>query len=313
MAPEQARLKYSEPQLTKYLNRLRIPAQNRVLDVSSMEPESALRYLALLQKHHLVEIPFENLSLNYSSHRQISLHPDELFKKIIEDDNSRGGYCMENNGLFGTLLYSLGFSVYSAGARVFEGGREWSGWAHMVNLVTIGTTKYQVDVGFGAESPIVPMPLNHSGTLQPHIKPAMSRVVYRNIVENTDPSQRLWVFEYRKNDNGPWEPKTCFTELEFLPQDYTIMNYFTSTNQRTFFTRVVLVERKILGDDGELTGSLILMGNNVKWKLHGEVEKDIELHSEADRLEALEKYFNIRFRMSERDGIHGLPSEIKSG
>ena len=94
--------------------------------MSNESAENALEYLSLLQKHHLAAIPFENLSLHYSSHRQISLHSDELYKKIVESDG-RGGYCMENTCIFGILLRSLGFQLYSAGARVNEGG-VFKGW-----------------------------------------------------------------------------------------------------------------------------------------------------------------------------------------
>ncbi|KAF1845388.1 arylamine N-acetyltransferase 1 [Cucurbitaria berberidis CBS 394.84] len=310
MAAEQHRSAYSKEQMARYLDRLKLPHGERHFDVAAFNPNDALAYLALLQKHHLAEIPFENLTLHYSVHRQVSLHPEELFKKIIGDNNGRGGYCMENNGLFGTLLHSLGFNVYSAGARVFDHG-QWTGWSHMVNFVKIGGTKYHVDVGFGAEGPVVPMPLDRSGAIQQHISPATTRLQYRNIPGTTDPDQRFWVYEYRRNGASDWEIKYSYTELEFFPQDYAVMNYFTSTTQRTFFTRIVVVEKKILGRDGDMAGNLILMGNSLKRRIHWEKEKEVEFHSEAERLDALQKYFNISFGAAERDGIRGLPSEIK--
>jgi arylamine N-acetyltransferase len=127
MASNQERPTLSQEQITKYLDRLSLPEEQRVYDVAKLEPQVALEYLAVLQKLHLVAIPFENLTLHYSAHRQISLHPDQLFKKVIADDNGRGGYCMENNCLLGMLLRSLGFTLYSAGARVFDNGN-WTGW-----------------------------------------------------------------------------------------------------------------------------------------------------------------------------------------
>jgi arylamine N-acetyltransferase len=99
----------------------------RKYEVAELDPKEALEYLGLIQTHHLVEVPFENLTLHYSHHRQISIHPEELFKKVVSDDNGRGGYCMENNCLLGTLLRSLRFNLYSAGARVFDDGK-WTGW-----------------------------------------------------------------------------------------------------------------------------------------------------------------------------------------
>ena len=131
----------------------------------------ALSLLTALQTHHKAHIPFENLSLHYSATRGISIEPEDLKRKILglgetgsaEEGGSiegvagsegrggagaggakgRGGYCMENNALFGLLLRSLGFRVYPVGGRVSsamamvegegggeEGGGGWSysGW-----------------------------------------------------------------------------------------------------------------------------------------------------------------------------------------
>jgi arylamine N-acetyltransferase len=165
-------------------------------------------------------------------------------------------------------------------------------------------------VGFGADGPIVPMPLHRSAPVQKHIKPASARLEWRNIDGNRDPNQRLWVYQYRRSDESEWEVKYVYTELEFQPTDYTIMNYFCSTSQRTFFTRSI-VEKKLLGDDGELVGKLTMFDNTMKRNIHGEKKEDMEFKSEAERLEALEKYYGIKFGQSERDGIQGLPSQIQ--
>lgn len=301
---------YSPAQIARYLDRLGLPQEQRIHDVASLDAADALAYLARLQKLHLAEIPFENLSLHYSAHHSVSLHPEQLFNKIVGDDNGRGGYCMENNALFGTLLRSLGFTLYSAGSRVYE-GPGWTGWLHMVNIVTIGEAKYHVDVGFGGDGPVAPMPLERTGTVHKHIQPASVRLQWRNIPGNTDPTQRLWVFEYRRSDALDWEMKYTFTELEFQPRDFEVSNYFISTSRRTWFTRMVAVDKKILGPDGELMGKMSMAATTLKWNIRGEKTKEIEFKGEADRIEALDKYFGIKLNQAERDSIAGLPSEIK--
>ncbi|KAF2830515.1 arylamine N-acetyltransferase 1 [Ophiobolus disseminans] len=311
MATERARVTFTKEQLSQYFDRLKIPEDKRQPNVSHLNPGDALQYLAFLQKHQLAEIPFENISLHYSTHHTVSIHPQALFKKIISDDNGRGGYCMENNTLFGTLLHTLGFNVYSGGARVYLPTVEWTGWSHMVNLVTIGSTKYHVDVGFGADGPVVPMPLDKSGIVQPHISPAKARLQWRNIPGNMDPEQRLWVYEHRRKDEGEWEMIYCYTELEFQPCDYNIMNYYTSTSHKTFFTRNIVAEKKILDEQGEYSGSLNLFDNTLKWRIHGEKEKESKFETERERLEALEQYFGMTFGEAEKDGIAGLASELK--
>lgn len=312
MASEQPRLRYTKEKIFKYFNRLNLPKEDQKYDIASLSPEEALEYLRLLQKHHLSEVPFENLNLHYSAHHSINVHPEALFSKIIGDNTGRGGYCMENNALFGTLLFSLGFNIYSAGARVNNGGI-LTGWSHMINIVIIAETKYHVDVGFGGNGPIVPMPLDRSGTISEHIKPGAARLQWRNVFGNTDSNQRLWVYEHRIDEDSEWVMVYCFTELEFLPNDYAIMNYFTSTSRHSFFTRTILVEKKIRNQSGELIGSVIMGDKDLKWRIYGKKveETQIEFKSEKDRLDALEKYFNICFSEVERVGIQGLPSEIK--
>lgn len=302
---------YSKDQLTQYFDRIRLPQRRRKYDVATLQPADALEHLTTLQQYQLAAVPFENLSLHYSSHRQICLHPEDLFQKIVGDNNGRGGYCMENNALFGTVLRSLGFTVYSAGGRVFEEGH-WTGWGHMVNLVTIGDQKYAVDVGFGAEGPIMPIPLDRSGTVQKHLSPASVGLDWRNIPETTDPNQRFWVLKYRKSDESEWEPlKYCFTEVEFLPQDYGVMSHFVSTSPRTWFTRVVVVELKIMDESEALVGRLTIQGNSMKRRMGGEVIEATIFESEQDRLDALEKHFGIKFGAADREGIRGMISEIK--
>lgn len=50
----------------------------------------------------------------------ISLDKEDLFEKIVTLE--RGGYCMENNLLFSTVLRTLGFEVVATGARVGPNG-----------------------------------------------------------------------------------------------------------------------------------------------------------------------------------------------
>src|SRR6266550_7107542 len=67
-----------------------------------------------LQVAHLRTVPFENLSIH--SGELIVLDDHALFEKIV--DGRRGGFCYELNGLFSTLLRSLGFEVAMLSAQV---------------------------------------------------------------------------------------------------------------------------------------------------------------------------------------------------
>ncbi|KAJ9635158.1 hypothetical protein H2199_008644 [Coniosporium tulheliwenetii] len=300
---------YSREQLEQYFDRIHLPQDRRKYDVSSASPEEALDYLGYVQKYHLSTVPFENLSLHYSQHHKITLHPAELFKKIVLTPG-RGGYCMEANRLFSTVLRSLGYQLYTAGARVNDGG-SFTGWSHMTSLVTIGDKKYKVDVGFGPNGSTHPLVLNHEKLVSTHIAPASMRLVWKNIEANTDPSQRLWVYQHRINDDCDFQDMYCFTELEFLPNDYNLMNFFTSMSPTTWFTQKIVCAKMILNKDEELSGQVIL-GDGFKRRVGGKTVEERKFKNEEERLECLKVVFGIRFSESERDGIKGMVSELNA-
>jgi arylamine N-acetyltransferase len=102
---------YSQDQLTRYLDHISYPR--------SQHPQSEIQFLKELQAHHLARVPFESIALHYSPHRVLSLDPDDLFQKVVEQ--SKGGYCVEMNSFFGDMMRLLGFNVLSFGARVKAG------------------------------------------------------------------------------------------------------------------------------------------------------------------------------------------------
>ena len=103
--------------------------------------------LRLLQRQHLLTIPFENLDIHWK--RPIVLDTERFYRKIIEE--KRSGFCYELNGLFNELLLDLGYTTRLVSARVFnpiksEYGPEFD---HMILVVTVGDAEYIADVGFG--------------------------------------------------------------------------------------------------------------------------------------------------------------------
>jgi len=56
----------------------------------------------------------------------LSLHPEALFHKVV--NTSRGGYYMEVNTLFATVLRTLGFTLISVGGRVRGPKGGYKGW-----------------------------------------------------------------------------------------------------------------------------------------------------------------------------------------
>lgn len=102
---------YTPEQLKLYFEHINVP-----IEVASQPTADKLEFLTVLEQHHLARIPFDSVALHYSPTRALSLDPQDLFQKIVV--NSRGGYCMEVNTLFGVVLRSLGYTVVHAGGRV---------------------------------------------------------------------------------------------------------------------------------------------------------------------------------------------------
>lgn len=99
---------FTDSQLDAYFERIHF-SQDR-------HPFHSLQFVTSLLRHQLTYAPFETLGLHYSTDRQISLHPEALFDKIVACH--RGGYCLENNAFFGIVLRSLGFMAYGVVCRI---------------------------------------------------------------------------------------------------------------------------------------------------------------------------------------------------
>ncbi len=108
-----------------------------------------LTSLKLLQRQHLLNVPFENLDIHWK--RPIKLDTDSFYHKIVEQN--RGGFCYELNGLFNELLRESGFETRLLSARVADGKGGFSDeYDHLAILVLIGEMQYIADVGFGSFS-----------------------------------------------------------------------------------------------------------------------------------------------------------------
>ncbi|MBP8726278.1 MAG: arylamine N-acetyltransferase [Saprospiraceae bacterium] len=128
---------YLQPQETqRYLERIGL----------SNAPRVTLEGLAALLRCHLLHVPFENIDVML--HIPISLDAASLYQKLVV--KRRGGFCYELNGLFCTLLNSLGFNARRISARVFDPERGYGPeYDHMAIVVPLEGREYLCDVGFG--------------------------------------------------------------------------------------------------------------------------------------------------------------------
>ena len=117
--------------------------------------------LASLLRLHVCSVPFENLDVLLG--RSLTTDVEEAFEKIVE--RGRGGWCYEQNGLFGWALSEIGFEVTRVAAAVRRDQRgDATLNSHLCLLVRepdARQTVYLADVGFGG-SMIAPIELTES-------------------------------------------------------------------------------------------------------------------------------------------------------
>ncbi|RDW65941.1 arylamine N-acetyltransferase family protein [Aspergillus mulundensis] len=323
-------------QLEQYLQRIKYaddaasPRENghpRLAKLRAAIDDDPLQAFTELQRRHLGSITWGNTALHYSTHHSISIHPSSVFEKLIV--RGHDGYCMENTNLLYIVVRSLGYNVYPTGGRVsravVKGDPAEQGYislSHMVLILTIDGKRYMVDVGLGRNTPTSPLLLQEgSSTAQPLIAPSEMRLIKRPLAEFVDQTQTVWIYQARNDPQSPWIAQYSFSEVEFLFQDFSMINFFTSTSRSILFTQKLACTRVILddeeGDHGhgggvEPIGIYILAGREVKRVLRGKTKTVQALNTEMDRVRALQKYFNMQFYEHEVEGIRGLSSEIRS-
>ena len=204
---------------------LDIPAYlDRIQYRGSIIPSPAT--LRNLQLAHLLNVPFENLSIHYSE--PIVLDDAALFDKIVT--RWRGGFCYELNGLFAALLRGLGFEVRKLSARVANAAGVFGpDFDHMTLLVQLDEP-WLADVGFG-DSFRVPLRLNETGDQ------VQGERSYR--IGAQEDRLLMWQREQEQD----WKPQYSFTLDSFEYPDYSGMCHFHQTSPDSHFTRARVCTR----------------------------------------------------------------------
>lgn len=197
-----------------------------------LEPNDEV--LRLLQRKHLLTVPFENLDIHWK--RPIVLDVERFHNKIVNE--RRGGFCYELNGLFNELIKSLGFQTRLISARVFNGTEHGPEFDHAAIIVTIGEDEYLADVGFGD---FTTEPLRFSLGAEQH-DPAGVFVIRRFDDE---------YLEVAKRDGDEWKSEYIFKNVSRELSEFTDMCDFQQYSPDSHFTKGKLCS--ILTEDGRKT------------------------------------------------------------
>lgn len=108
--------------------------------------QSDLATLKSLHRHHLFNVPFENLDVHYK--RIFDLKSANVYDKVV--NRRRGGFCYEVNSLFNELLTSAGFTTRIISAKIItDAGKPGPEYDHMAIVIQIDGKDLIADVGFG--------------------------------------------------------------------------------------------------------------------------------------------------------------------
>lgn len=179
-----------------------------------------LENLKLLQKQHLLNVPFENLDIHWK--RPILLDSNKFYEKIIGE--KRGGFCYELNGLFYELLNQIGYQSKIISARVSNGKDFGAEYDHLAILTKVDGDEFLVDVGFG------------DFTAEP-----------LKFVLNEEQNDETGIFKIKKHDAEyfevlkknveEWQSEYIFKDIARDLSEFTEMCNFHQTSPESHFTR----------------------------------------------------------------------------
>lgn len=230
--------------------------------------------LEALHRAHATGIPFENLDVLLG--RPVRLDLPSIQAKLVT--GGRGGYCYEQNTLFGTVLTAIGFQVTPLAARVRYNTTAVRPRTHMVLKVADEAGDWLADVGFGAGGMFAPAPFDGGDSRR-----------HSPWVQRLEREDGQWVLRARAADRpGAWQDLYAFTLEPQLPVDYEMANHFTSTHPNSPFVRGPYVQR------ATTHGRHVLFGRELTWDTGAETTtRTLADHTEL--LKVLAETFGLAF------------------
>ncbi len=171
--------------------------------------------LAQLLRCHVLSVPFENLDVQLGT--SVTMAPEAAFDKIV--GRGRGGWCYEQNGLFGWALSEIGFDVTRVAAAVRRNERGETALAnHLCLLVRTPDdpgTVYLADVGFGG-SMIEPILLETSRHEQAPFRLALRELPdgYWRFVEESASNKVSYDFRAEQADESAMADKCQWLQTD---------------------------------------------------------------------------------------------------
>jgi len=191
--------------------------------------DASLQTLTALHALQPAAMPFENIDVQLG--REIRLDLASLQAKLVT--GRRGGYCVEQNGLFKAVLEALGFEVQGYLARVhWRLPLENRPRTHMALRVIVDGDPFHVDVGFGGCAQTAPLRLVPD-QIQPQTHGSF-RFAFHDCGEIT-----------LEHDEDGWSPVYRLAAHAAEEVNYAVTNWFTSAYPGSVFKAVLMASRHL--------------------------------------------------------------------
>ena len=183
----------------------------------------AMATLDSLLRRHVCAVPFENIDVQLG--RQLTTDVEEALEKIV--CRGRGGWCYEQNGLFGWALSEIGFDVMRVAGAVRRDERGDAALNnHLCLLVREPDARGPVhlaDVGFGG-SMIAPIELVESEHTQPPYRIGLRffKEQYWRLSEESADGASYYDFETKPADESALAAKCG--QLQSDPESRFVQN-----------------------------------------------------------------------------------------
>jgi N-hydroxyarylamine O-acetyltransferase len=232
-----------------------------------------LETLRALHVCHTQAITFENL--NPLMGWPVPIDLQSVQEKLVRA--GRGGWCFEQNLLFGQALRAIGYTVTDLAARVVWGGDEdaITRRSHMVLHVLVDGEPFIADVGFGGQTLTGPL------RLKLDVAQSTPHEDFRLVRAGDD-------FKMQTLVGGMWRALYRFDLQPQFPVDYDVMSYYLSTHPTSHFLSTLRVARPQPGLRHGLANNQLSTHH-----LGGPTEKRV-LTSVAEVRDALTDIFGLR-------------------
>jgi N-hydroxyarylamine O-acetyltransferase len=255
--------------------------------------DPTLETLRALHLLHPQAIAFENLDPLFGR-LPVRLDTNSLIEKLVYQ--KRGGYCFEQNLLFGHVLSALGFHVSGLAARIRwnqpDGARTPRG--HMLLNVQVDGKDYIADVGFGALT--LTAPLRLSAGLEQETPHERFRLVAQD-----------GLFRMDARIGADWRSVYVFDLQEQVRGDYEIASYYLSSHPDSHFLGSLIAARPFVG------GRYALLGKRLTVHALGAPSEGRILNSVAELRDVLSSLFLIDVPGDHDDVLASVVQEALRG